>query len=107
MAGNNDEGKLHVTDPVVITGAGITTALGDTVSDIWSALHGGISGIKTVDHEEQPPCTAAVVQGLDPAGLGIHPRDARIMGKHTHMLIKASRDAHRFAGIQDASLSPE
>ncbi len=107
MTRNNDEGKPHVTDPVVITGAGIITALGDTVSDIWSALHRGISGINSFEHAGQPPCTAAVVQDFDPAGLGIHPRDARIMGKHTHMLIKASRDAHHFARMQNASLSPE
>ncbi|MBA4373677.1 MAG: hypothetical protein C0402_12560 [Thermodesulfovibrio sp.] len=94
--------RQRMSESVVITGAGITTSLGHTVSDVWAALLSGRSGIKKAD------CSAvAPVSGLDPTGLGIHPRDARIMGKHTHMLIKASQDAYTSACIDRAEVSPE
>lgn len=103
-----------MTEAVVITGAGITTSLGHTVSDVWTALLAGQAGIRPFQQNDtglsaaSPDCrVAATVNGLDPAGLGIHPRDARIMGRHAHMLIKASRDAHAAASVDRAAMSPE
>lgn len=106
-----------MTEAVVITGAGITTSLGHTVADVWAALLSGQTGIGPYQFHTagvssgSPACTedgiAAPVSGLDPAGLGIHPRDARIMGKHAHMLIKASRDAHAAAGVARTAVTPE
>jgi len=103
-----------MTEAVVITGAGITTSLGHTVSDVWTALLSGQSGIGPLrKNDAGVPAdypdghAAAQVSGLDPAGLGIHPRDARIMGRHAHMLIKASRDAHAAARLDRAALAPE
>ena len=76
-----------MTEAVVITGAGITTSLGHTVADVWTALLSGQSGIGPLqkndagvpsDHPDCPDYeVAAQVVGLDPSGLGIHPRDAR------------------------------
>jgi len=78
------------------------------VADVWRALLAGSSGIRSLDcsgGRGDLRTYAADVQGLDPAGLGIHPRDARIMGKHSHMLIKASQDAHTSAGLDRTSVS--
>ena len=94
-----------MTDTVVITGAGIATSLGHTVSDIWTALLAGNTGIRPLGNGSSD--AAAMVSGLDPAVLGIHPRDARIMGRHAHMLIKASRDAYAAAGIVKGDFAPE
>ncbi|MDA8082923.1 MAG: beta-ketoacyl synthase N-terminal-like domain-containing protein [Nitrospiraceae bacterium] len=94
-----------MTDTVVITGAGITTSIGHTVSGIWTALVAGNTGIRPLGNGS--PDAAATVSGLDPAALGIHPRDARIMGRHSHMLIKASRDAYAAAGIVKGDFAPE
>ncbi|MGC2063664.1 MAG: beta-ketoacyl synthase N-terminal-like domain-containing protein [Thermodesulfovibrionales bacterium] len=103
-----------MTEAVVITGAGITTSLGHTVADVWTALLSGQSGIglfrsddSDVPSDGPDRHAAALVSGLDPAGLGLHPRDARIMGKHALMLIKASRDAHAAARIDRATVAPE
>jgi 3-oxoacyl-[acyl-carrier-protein] synthase II len=97
-------------DPVVITGGGLVCALGNTIDGAWQALIGTRSGIKPLDSFEFSgfSCrSAATVSGIDPSSLGIHRRDARIMGRHTHMLIEAARDAYAAAGIGSSGISPD
>lgn len=97
-------------DRVVITGTGIVTSLGLSATETWDALLAGKSGIKPIEDFDASgfDCrTAAQVSGLNPSDLGIHPRDARIMDKHSFMLMKCSHDAFRESHIDRASLQGE
>jgi 3-oxoacyl-[acyl-carrier-protein] synthase II len=81
---------------VVITGAGLVCSLGRNAQEVWEALCSGKTGIKPIEGFDPVGfgCTfAGQVQPLDPAGLGIHPRDSRIMDTHSYLLMKACRDA--------------
>ncbi|TAN40703.1 MAG: hypothetical protein EPN25_06665 [Nitrospirae bacterium] len=99
---------MAATD-IVITGAGVVSALGNTPEDLWSALLASQTGIRPVDGfpEGSSPLAAAQVSGIDPAELGIPRRDARIMGRHSGMLIKSSRDAYLRAGLDSRSVPAE
>ncbi|MEW6713569.1 MAG: beta-ketoacyl synthase N-terminal-like domain-containing protein [Nitrospirota bacterium] len=97
-------------DRVVITGTGMVTSLGLSASETWNALLAGKSGIKPIDDFDAGgfDCRAAAqVNGLNPSDLGIHPRDARIMDKHSFMLMKCSHDAYRESRIDRASIEGE
>ena len=87
---------IDMNDCVVITGAGAVSSLGNSVSEIWDDLLNGKSGIRPIesfDAEGFDCKVAAQADCLDPADMGIHPRDARIMDKHSLMLMKCSQDA--------------
>jgi 3-oxoacyl-[acyl-carrier-protein] synthase II len=95
---------------VVITGTGLVTSLGLDVSDTWKALLSGKTGIQPVKDFDVSGfgCTSAAhVNGLPGADLGIHPRDSRIMDKHSFMLMKGSRDALKHAGLDVSTVAPE
>ncbi len=94
---------------VVITGTGLVSALGRTPSETWESLCSLRSGIRPVDDFDLEGfrCAAAQVHGLGAAELDIHPRDSRIMDKHSYMLMKASRDASREAQLDDGSVPPD
>ncbi|MBI5676348.1 MAG: hypothetical protein HZC48_11085 [Nitrospirae bacterium] len=97
-------------DKVVITGTGMVTSLGFSASETWNALLAGKSGIKPIEDFDASGfnCrSAAQVNGLNPSDLGIHPRDARIMDKHSLMLMKCSHDAFRESHIERASIEGE
>jgi 3-oxoacyl-[acyl-carrier-protein] synthase II len=99
-----------MNDNVVITGAGLVSPLGLSVSETWSAVTAGQTGIRKTDNPEAPgfpSAAAAPVLGLDPADLNIHPRDARIMDKHAYMLMKSSHDAFRSAGVDRTTFRDE
>ncbi len=98
-----------MNDQVVITGAGLVTALGTDANDTWNALLSGKSGISLIDDFNVMgfDCkSAAQVQGLGPEELGVHPRDSRIMDKHAYMLLKATRDAFRQSSLDTAPVEP-
>ncbi len=81
---------------VVITGTGLVSSLGLTVSETWESILAGRQGIQPIDNftADGFKCAAAAqVKGLNDSELGIHPRDSRIMDKHAYMLMKSSRDA--------------
>lgn len=99
-----------MNDTVVITGTGLVSALGLSAIDTWEALMSGECGIKPVEDFDANgfDCNlAAQVSGLDADSLKIHPRDSRIMDKHTYMLIKAARDAFHDSKIGTASVTAE
>lgn len=99
-----------IRDNVVITGAGLVCSLGHSPSEVWEALLSGKSGIKQIEGFDASgfACrVAAQVEGLDAASLGIHPRDARIMDKHSYMLMKCTQDAFTNAGLGKISVSGE
>ena len=97
-------------DKVVITGTGIVSSLGLSASETWDALLSGKCGIRPVDdfNAQGFECrTAAQVQGLDPAAPGIHPRDLRIMDKHSFMLMESARSAYKQSKLDNGSVSPD
>lgn len=97
-------------DNVVITGSGLVCSLGHSVSEVWDAVVSGRKGIRPITDFDASgfDCRAAAqVDGLDAAGLGIHPRDARIMDRHSYMLMKCTRDAFAKAGLDKASVPGE
>lgn len=97
-------------DKVVITGTGMVTSLGLSASETWNALLAGKSGIQPITDFDAGgfDCRAAAqANGLNPSDLGIHPRDARIMDKHSFMLMKCSHDAFRESHIDRASMQGE
>jgi 3-oxoacyl-[acyl-carrier-protein] synthase II len=97
-------------DRIVITGTGLVSSLGFTASETWKALLDGKCGIRTIEDFDAGgfECTAAAqVLSLNPDDLDIHPRDARIMDKHAHMLMKCGQNAFRSAGLEKADIPPE
>ncbi|MBI5098701.1 MAG: hypothetical protein HZB30_05630 [Nitrospirae bacterium] len=97
-------------DKVVITGMGVVSSLGHSTSETWNALLSGGCGIRPIeDFDVQGfKCkVAAQVHGLSPLELGIHHRDARIMDKHSLMLMKCSQDAFKNSMVTAASIPGE
>ena len=99
-----------MTESVVITGTAMVSSLGGTAGETYQALLSGRQGIRPIrgfDASGFDCRVAAQVEGPDPSELGIHPRDARIMGKHSHMLMKCAREAFLESGLNAASISGE
>lgn len=99
-----------MNDHVVITGTGLVSSLGLTASETWDALLSGKHGIQQIDGFDARgfDCQeAAQVHGLNASELNIHPRDARIMDKHSYMLMKSSHDAFKQANLETASIPGE
>jgi 3-oxoacyl-[acyl-carrier-protein] synthase II len=95
---------------VVITGAGIVCALGHDLSSVWDALISGSDGTRPIegfDARGFDCAVAAQVRGLHPHVPGVESRDARVMNKHSSMLMKASRDAFLASGLDAAPIPRE
>ena len=91
-------------DRVVITGAGIVCAIGLETAEVWDRLLAGKHGIHPIEGYDVSGFTnqmAAQVHGLDPESLDIHPKDSRIMNKHSHMLMKCTLDAFQQADLHE------
>ena len=93
--------------PIPITGAGLVTAAGRGVEPAWEALWAGRSLLSRDSDPELagfPPIETARCARIDPESLGADRRAARIMGRHTHMLLAAVHDlmAGAPAGIEMA-----
>ncbi len=97
-------------DRIVVTGTGLISSLGHTARETWDSLLSGRSGIQPIKDFDASgfDCSAAAqVKGLDPSVLNIHPRDARIMDKHSVMLMKCAHDAFAQAGIAGRGIPGE
>ncbi len=96
-------------DGVVITGTGIVCSLGNSMSDVWKALLSNKCGIRPIEGFDAQgfDCRMAAQVNLTPSDLNIHPRDARIMDKHSLMLMKCSRDAFKESKLGTASIAGE
>ena len=80
------------------------------MAKIWDNLLNGKSGIHSIesfDAEGFDCKVAAQSDCLDPAEMGIHPRDARIMDQHSLMLMKCTQDAFNQANLDTQSITPE
>ena len=91
--------------PIPITGVGLVTAAGRGVEPAWEALCAGRSFLAADADPELagfPPIETARCARIDPESVGAERRAARIMGRHTHMLLAAVQDA-----MADAPAEPE
>ena len=91
--------------PIPITGVGLVTAAGRGVEPAWEALCAGRSFLAADADPELagfPPIETARCARIDPESIGADRRAARIMGRHTHMLLAAVQDA-----MADAPAEPE
>lgn len=91
--------------PIPITGVGLVTAAGRGVEPAWEALCAGRSLLAADTDPELagfPPIDTARCARIDPASVGVDRRAARIMGRHTHMLLAAVQDV-----MADAPAGPE
>lgn len=94
-------------NPVVITGAGMVTALGHSVDETWGNLVGGKSGIRPIrsfDARGFPCRVAARIQELDSQSFSFPAKWTRIADLHTMMLLKCSQDAYRQGGLAALSI---
>lgn len=101
---------MNISEQVVITGAGLVSSLGRTAEENWEAICSGKSGIRPISGFDAGGfrCRlAAEVGDIDPATLGIHPRDARIMDTHAYLLMMASRNAFNDAGLDRAAFAAD
>ena len=95
---------------IAVTGVGIVSALGQSVPAVWDALLAGAHGIDRIvgfDPGGFDCQQAAQARDLNPQELGIHSKDARIMDKLAHMLIKCGLDAIKESGLHETSLPRE
>lgn len=91
-----------MSERVVITGAGLVSALGGDRAATWAALGGDRSGATPVagfDARGFACRRAAQADAPDPAALGVSPRDAYIMGRSNLWFLQAARAALAEAGL--------
>jgi 3-oxoacyl-[acyl-carrier-protein] synthase II len=90
-------------NPVVITGAGMVTALGHTVEETWENLIAGKTGIRAIESFDARgfACrVAAQIRELDSQSFSFPAKWTRIADLHTAMLLKCSQDAYRLGGLE-------
>jgi len=86
---------------VVVTGMGIVSPLGLTVSDTWEALISGKSGVDYISHFDPTAFDtkfAAEVKGFDPMAY-VSRKEAHRMDRFTQFAIAASLQAVEAAGL--------
>ena len=86
---------------VVVTGMGVISPVGLTVSDMWEALISGKSGIDYISHFDPTPFDtkfAAEVKGFDPMAY-VSQREAHRMDRFTQFAVAASLQAVEAAGL--------
>ena len=94
-------GVLNNHQRVVVTGMGIVSPLGLTVSDTWEALISGKSGINYISHFDPEPFDtkfAAEVKGFDPVSY-VSRKEAHRMDRFTQFAVAASLQAVEAAGL--------
>jgi 3-oxoacyl-[acyl-carrier-protein] synthase II len=87
---------------VVVTGIGITCAVGKTVEEAWPALLSGKSGVELITSFDASAFAckiAAEVKNFDPLQF-IDKKEARKMARFIHLAIAASDEALRMANYK-------
>lgn len=95
---------------VVITGLGVITPVGFNLSEFWSNLCSGVSGIdriKLVDVEESKCQIGGEVRDFDPTPFFDKPREAARADRFIQFAMAASKKAVAMAGIDFAKGDPE
>lgn len=92
---------LYNQQRVVVTGMGVISPVGLTVSDMWEALIAGKSGIDYISNFDPAPFEtkfAAEVKGFDPIAY-VSRREAHRMDRFTQFAAAASLQAVEAAGL--------
>jgi len=95
-------------DRVVITGTGLISAIGNSPQEVWEALLSGKHGIRRIEGFEPSGFACRVGAWIKESAyseLSISPKDARVMDKHSYMLLKCTQDAFNTSCVDRASLS--
>ncbi|MDH5364118.1 MAG: beta-ketoacyl-ACP synthase II [Dehalococcoidia bacterium] len=93
---------LHNQRRVVVTGMGVVSPVGLTVSEMWEALISGKSGIDYISHFDPAPFEtkfAAEVKGFDPMTY-VSRKEAHRMDRFTQLAVAASLQAVEAAGLK-------
>src|SRR5699024_2564005 len=91
-------------DPVVITGIGAITPLGNTADQTWDCLLNGRSGVGPITQFDASTFTtriAAEVKGFDPAE-HLKLKDLKRTSRATQLAVVAAREAVADAGLPEA-----
>jgi 3-oxoacyl-[acyl-carrier-protein] synthase II len=93
-------------EPVVITGIGMTTPLGGTTADTWSALLAGRSGARLLEDDwaADLPVRIAAPAAVDPASV-LDRVEARRLDRSQQLALVAAREAWADAG--EPGVEPE
>jgi len=92
---------------VVVTGLGMVSPLGNSLSDSWAALLAGRSGAAPITHFDADGCPvrfACEVKDLD-VSEWVDAKAARRMDRCTHLLLAAARQAETDSGLEIASVA--
>ncbi|CAB3393558.1 beta-ketoacyl-ACP synthase II [Kyrpidia spormannii] len=94
---------------VVVTGVGVLTPIGNSVSEFWSHLLAGRSGIRRIDRfdvSEFPTQIAGMVENFDPEAF-MDRKEARRMDRFAQFAVAAAKMALEDAGLSMADTDPE
>ena len=86
---------------VVVTGLGIVSPVGNTVTEAWANISAGKSGIARItrfDPAEMPSQIAGEVKNFDPAQF-LNPKEVRRMDVFIHFGLVAAMEALKDAGV--------
>lgn len=104
MTTTTPTGGTAADDPVVITGIGAITPLGDTADQTWDGLVNGRSGVGPITHFDASTFTtriAAEVKGFDPAE-HLKLKDLKRTSRATQLAVVAAREAVADAGLPES-----
>jgi 3-oxoacyl-[acyl-carrier-protein] synthase II len=93
---------LYNQQRVVVTGIGVISPVGLTVSTMWEALTSGKSGIDYISYFDPAPFEtkfAAEVKGFDPI-MYVSQKEAHRMDRFTQLAVAASLQAVEAAGLK-------
>lgn len=102
-------GGKAVKRRVVVTGVGVLTPIGNSVSEFWSHLLAGRSGIRRIDRfdvSEFPTQIAGMVENFDPEAF-MDRKEARRMDRFAQFAVAAVKMALEDAGLSMADTDPE
>jgi 3-oxoacyl-[acyl-carrier-protein] synthase II len=94
---------------VVVTGIGALTPVGNTASEYWNGLTGGVSGadfITLFDASKFKTRFACEVMGFDPVAY-LDRKEARKIDRFTQFALVASDEAVKDAGIDKQTMDPD
>ena len=97
---------MNGSQRVVVTGLGVVSPLGNTVSTLWEALLAGKSGIRPITHFDATHCAAKIagtVPDFNSEEFGISSKDARKMDLFIQYGIAAAVRAVEDAGLDHLS----
>ncbi|MDC0936519.1 beta-ketoacyl synthase N-terminal-like domain-containing protein, partial [Pirellulales bacterium] len=88
-------------DPIVITGIGLVTAVGEDRESTWQAVQNGVSGVRRLERFGGLPdgsILAAPISGYDPASGG---------QKNVPVALTAARESITDSGLCSSDIPPE